>query len=826
MKTTTRTNRHKNAKRREYGASLLRLCLTLGVCAALLTTCACVNAQDSGNTAHIVFFSIPVAEQVAPVYASASTEAYQTGSVLRDRYVEIYFKNAQGFCAIRPPYGSFSWVNAKFVRVVDDSTGYVNSPNGKVAPARVGADSPAQSTIVQVGLRHNQKLKLLGKVSLPDGSQWYKISPPSGEFRWIKAESLVQDGALEKLPSKLTTQEEYLATVARAHDAHSSTALNAQTSNASSQANSAQSFKQRLAKLNADAMQTMQSDDVTQERLNELAKRAEVLFDSAENDDDRFLVQSIYDGIKKYEKNRLNKRASEPSQDAPRYPEERVNNGGYGSNSAQDAQSEQNQTPRAYSQEILSQLPPDARPIALHNTDGSLVWNDPNGVSALTDEQNGGRAATFNSANSGMNTALINRPYVPENSAQYPNATNPYPVATSQFPGVIDQYTGATSQFPDAVTPYSGEFYGVPQNVAPQSYVPQNGIPYGEAPQNGYYQPWPNDSFTAPNGYYPESGEGFEPYLWQGVGSPTFGATQTPRQTEGESIALAPNAMNDARQVATNKSRLGFAFSSANSPFRGRAKEARLAANDVAKTERVNPARLPSIIPPTAHAIVPPPNYAVANYNPSSRANAKLRENARQSELAQRAPKTPSPDSATTTSQTALANAPNKPEPAGQIANETLVFQAPLTGVKTHDATTTRAADLNALVNAQNLDASRQNAPVRAVSNEEPKNRTPEERHERQIGAFVPTTAQSYDHFDANGILIATPEAQDGAPKYALLAPGEDSFAVIAYLDPQKNVALDRLLGQKVGVKGSTGSVTIDGVAHKLIIVSSVYLQK
>ncbi|MGN1200396.1 MAG: hypothetical protein ACI4SW_07120, partial [Thermoguttaceae bacterium] len=49
----------------------------------------------------------------------------------------------------------------------------------------------------------------MGEISLEDGSIWYKIAPPPGEFRWIPQDALSAKYDVALLPEKLTRQSQY-----------------------------------------------------------------------------------------------------------------------------------------------------------------------------------------------------------------------------------------------------------------------------------------------------------------------------------------------------------------------------------------------------------------------------------------------------------------------------------------------------------------------------------------------------------------------------------------------------------------------------------------
>ncbi len=279
------------------------------------------QAENAPELDPIVYFSMPIGIDSAPILASPSHESYKTGTLPRGDEVEIYFRNADGFCAIRPPQGSFSWINAKFVDEANPSTGIVRSASQKAVPSRVGGPSPASSSIVQVGLKDGQKIKLYGQKTLEDGSAWYQIAPPRGEFRWIHESSLVPTGAIAHLPSKLTSRTEYYEHFNELRDGNSESSKelrglagapiqsldfhdharpeNLADLNATASAYDQQTFQRKLARLRTDASLTFQKSAPTNDELSSLQARAEDLFDHAPSDDERRVVQTIFDAVAK-----------------------------------------------------------------------------------------------------------------------------------------------------------------------------------------------------------------------------------------------------------------------------------------------------------------------------------------------------------------------------------------------------------------------------------------------------------------------------------------------------------------------------------------------
>ena len=90
------------------------------------------------------------------------------------------------WCAIRPPAGSFSWIESHQVRKRTDDTAEIV---GDRAVVRVGSRLSARRSAVQVVLTRGELVKLAKEGASADG-QWLAIEPPAGEFRWVRESRL------------------------------------------------------------------------------------------------------------------------------------------------------------------------------------------------------------------------------------------------------------------------------------------------------------------------------------------------------------------------------------------------------------------------------------------------------------------------------------------------------------------------------------------------------------------------------------------------------------------------------------------------------------
>jgi len=109
---------------------------------------------------------------------------YPTDKLQKGEKVEVYRRAAEGWCAIRPPQGSFSWISGRALKLQDDNLAEVTQDN---VAARVGSSLSEVRDVVQVRMRKGEAVEILDSKDDPVGQSqvWYKIAPPSGEFRWV-----------------------------------------------------------------------------------------------------------------------------------------------------------------------------------------------------------------------------------------------------------------------------------------------------------------------------------------------------------------------------------------------------------------------------------------------------------------------------------------------------------------------------------------------------------------------------------------------------------------------------------------------------------------
>ena len=128
-----------------------------------------------------------VQKKQAFVRSGPGQQYYPTGVLKQGAVVEVYRHDPGGWLAIRPPAGSFCWVPAETVQLVDVDVGEII--RGDV-PARIGSTLNGLRDLWQVKLRKGEKVAIIQRVDDATGS-WYQIEPPAGEFRWIYHQAVV-----------------------------------------------------------------------------------------------------------------------------------------------------------------------------------------------------------------------------------------------------------------------------------------------------------------------------------------------------------------------------------------------------------------------------------------------------------------------------------------------------------------------------------------------------------------------------------------------------------------------------------------------------------
>ena len=146
----------------------------------------------------VICFALPSKAEPYTAFITADGVAVRSGPGI-DFYpvlqlhtgdeVEVYYEQ-EGWCAVRPPIGSFSWVSAQYV---DFGAGNVGTVFVNGLASRIGSEHSDDCDTVQIALKKGESVLILERRETPENSvspTWLKIAPPNGEFRWIHRSAL------------------------------------------------------------------------------------------------------------------------------------------------------------------------------------------------------------------------------------------------------------------------------------------------------------------------------------------------------------------------------------------------------------------------------------------------------------------------------------------------------------------------------------------------------------------------------------------------------------------------------------------------------------
>jgi hypothetical protein len=166
--------------------------------AILLTGClltALIDANDVVAQDEAPYIATVIVDEATVLCGPGDEDDYAVDLLDRGTNVEVH-KNISGWCKIRPPKGSFSWVPARQLRFLDESRkiAEVTDPN---AVAMVGSnlDKKVEKHKFQIRLDKGERVAIVGEKRFLRKKEkisetYYKIEPPAGEFRWIEARYL------------------------------------------------------------------------------------------------------------------------------------------------------------------------------------------------------------------------------------------------------------------------------------------------------------------------------------------------------------------------------------------------------------------------------------------------------------------------------------------------------------------------------------------------------------------------------------------------------------------------------------------------------------
>ena len=169
------------------------------LCVARLACAAWLPAVFMGEAARAedIWLSKPLVrtvvwDRVDIRSGPSASDDYATGRLLRGETVEVYRIVDRRWVAIRPPRGSFSWIEADAAEPIQgEDRIYRVRRTGTISWIGSAVAAPAQFRW-QVRLEQGELVRALGEASrvrhpARPHQVWLRIEPPAGEFRWLPA---------------------------------------------------------------------------------------------------------------------------------------------------------------------------------------------------------------------------------------------------------------------------------------------------------------------------------------------------------------------------------------------------------------------------------------------------------------------------------------------------------------------------------------------------------------------------------------------------------------------------------------------------------------
>ncbi len=147
------------------------------------------SAQPLGRPA-----TVATAEAEVRCGPSVDPKIYPTNKLRAGQQVEVLDQKDE-WVAIKPPPGSFSWINrAKVEPLGNQGVNFVVSgPAGTKVPILVGSavNGSQRPTVESISLPRGAQVRATGSPLKDADGEWLPIEPPEGEKRWMRRDTLV-----------------------------------------------------------------------------------------------------------------------------------------------------------------------------------------------------------------------------------------------------------------------------------------------------------------------------------------------------------------------------------------------------------------------------------------------------------------------------------------------------------------------------------------------------------------------------------------------------------------------------------------------------------
>ncbi|HTU19442.1 MAG TPA: hypothetical protein VMG10_15385 [Gemmataceae bacterium] len=123
---------------------------------------------------------------------NTSNGLYPTNVLRQGDRVQVEGELSSGWLVIRPPAGSFSWINNRFVQYISSRyANYVVTYDGHDVPVLIGSslktDRPSK---IGAKLPRGAQVRVVGRGMTDEEGTWLPIEPPEGEVRYLRKEAV------------------------------------------------------------------------------------------------------------------------------------------------------------------------------------------------------------------------------------------------------------------------------------------------------------------------------------------------------------------------------------------------------------------------------------------------------------------------------------------------------------------------------------------------------------------------------------------------------------------------------------------------------------
>ena len=161
----------------------------------MIIVTACLLAlwlPDQTAVRYTATIAVPEAELRAG--PSNDTKLYTTNKLRQGDTVVVVEERPDGWLAVRPPSGSFSWINARYLQQVTPTlpNWVVNAPAGTKVTVLVGSssDTTVRPSVESASLQRGAQVRAIGTVVGNDDQKWLPVEPPESERRYMRREAI------------------------------------------------------------------------------------------------------------------------------------------------------------------------------------------------------------------------------------------------------------------------------------------------------------------------------------------------------------------------------------------------------------------------------------------------------------------------------------------------------------------------------------------------------------------------------------------------------------------------------------------------------------